>query len=347
MRFPILTAALALSVTTAMLSHSSHAQPLERDASAEEIARLNKADELNKQGAEAAKKEEWQTALKLLREAWQLKKAYDIAGSLAGAERQLGMWAEAATHMRYARTHMPTDSSAASRKKADKLMKVMQGHVITLNLSCKVPGATVTSNGRELGITPLSEPIFVTPGATVVIAREGYRPETVVVGSIAGSTQSIALDLKKPEPPKPPPPPPETPSGPGPDARLVAGIAVGVGALAGFGVGIAGTMMADKDADEVAALQTGNAQSCFSQNAGRCNELVSAAEAHDDNQSLAAGGYVAGTVLAGLSAGLLVWWATDDTEEADEGKEAPAKDAFLVVPMVDEHGAGLMMMGAW
>jgi hypothetical protein len=71
-----------------------------------------------------------------------------------------------------------------------------------VKVSSTPPGATVTVNGRSLGVTPTTVKVPAFEASTLAIAKDGYAPETEKVAPKASGT-AVHTVLKKLDPRKP------------------------------------------------------------------------------------------------------------------------------------------------
>src|ERR1700678_2908811 len=95
---PLLLVALSLASTT--VAAPARAQRPSTIIEQDRVAG-DRADELFRSGNVLAKKDRWTEAEPLFREAWTLKRSYDIAGNLGIAEAALGRWCDAAEHLSF------------------------------------------------------------------------------------------------------------------------------------------------------------------------------------------------------------------------------------------------------
>lgn len=303
-------------------------------------ALTDQARALHVEGVEHFRRGDYPKAYAAFSAAWGVKKHYQIAGALGACELKVGKPRDAAEHLHYFLEHFPAEGDAGERSKTRALLNEAKSKIVQLTIKVSPADATITVNGRQ---AQNDKPGFYEPGSCEVHANKyDYESTTATHPCEAGTARTITLALKPAAVQQPAPQPqPVVPSA-GPDARLVAGIAVGVGALAGIAMGIGTTVVAAGHADEARMLSSDVDHACFPPASGaHCAELADAAAAHDRNRDLATGGFVAGGVLAGASAGLLLWWALA------EEPESSAPVAVTVLPAWSPRHTGLILRGAW
>lgn len=130
----------------------------------------------------------------LLRAAWQLEKAYDIAGNLGYVELTNGKPRDAADHLRFCLETLPPAEGTKQRDRVQRRFDEARRLVAALRISVDAPGAEVSIDGAPVGISPLAAEVFVDPGDRVVTARlAGYNAEPAIVAARAGATHDVTL----------------------------------------------------------------------------------------------------------------------------------------------------------
>ena len=141
--------------------------------------------------------EDWEGARRTLLEIWGRAPAYDIAGSLAQLEHQLGHRAAAARYAAYAVAHLPI------HEKPDRLRAFIQGLkavIGTVHVSVTGSPADVVVDGDKIGTAPLVIETFVEPGKHSIEASAGARVITKTFEVAEGAEATIELDVPPPEP---------------------------------------------------------------------------------------------------------------------------------------------------
>jgi hypothetical protein len=218
-------------IATTLVPASAVAQTA--GAAAHDQAASDRADDLVKRAVALVKKDRHGEAEPLLREAWGLKRSYDIAGNLGLVEAELGRWREAAEHLRFAMNSFPTSGKPEHRKLLDKTFARVSGQVAPLTIRVNIDGAEVLVDGASVGTSPLRDSVFVEPGSRAVEARRpGYLPVRLVVSATGGAPESVDLALRTQ-----PPAPAMDAKGPSPSARrailITGGVTAGAALVAG------------------------------------------------------------------------------------------------------------------
>ena len=178
-----------------------------------------KGDTLVKQKKPDDAKQQWENAVIAYNKALEAGLDVVIWAELAAVEDKLGM-PEAVKHYKLALA-VPNLKPAVQKQLAAKLDDLLtKVGIVTLTI---VPDdTTVTIGDKELGMSPLKEPLVLLPGTyTVQFTATGYEPRQAELKVEAGSESERKIELeakkpiietveKEPEPP-PPPPKPETP----------------------------------------------------------------------------------------------------------------------------------------
>lgn len=139
-------------------------------------------------------------ALRVFQQAFALGRDGRVLAQIAFAEQAMGRWADAYLHLTASLAERADPWVEEHRALlASELQKVAQS-VGRLDVRTNVAVAKLTVDGKEVGITPLSEPLIVTAGSVVVSAQaSGYLPTTRHVTIYAGALSRTELVLV-PEP---------------------------------------------------------------------------------------------------------------------------------------------------
>ncbi len=266
-------------------------------------------------GNRAFKEGRFAEAEKAYREAFAVKKGYDIAGNLGAAELAQGKLREAAQHLAFTLRMFPITGEPALRAQMAKAYEECRQGVAALHIDASVRGAAILVDGAPAGETPLLNDVFVEPGEHVVEARlDGYAGATRRVVAQKGAAVDVKLDLS-PVPPLPRPAPPQEPV---PPIRrsLAPGLGLVAAAVVGLGGGVAFfSLSASKRADaaSLAASIVGPAphHGCVSAaanyDAGSCPTLASTLHSDDTYHDVAVGSVLVGSVAAVGAAAYFLW----------------------------------------
>ena len=220
-----------------------------RAAWADEDRRAQAADHYTR-GMELAEQGLYAAALEQFRAAYQKSPHFAVLYNIGQAQMALGRPIEAIEALtRYLRDG--ADQVPLSRREqVQAQVSLLESRLAELSVTTDRPGAEVSVDGREVGKTPLYQPIRMAAGThTVSIAMEGITPLVQKVDLREGERQALAfvipigvapkaaqtdpaVSVIAPPIPPPPPPPPR-------DLRKLAYASAAVGVLTGaaaFGI---------------------------------------------------------------------------------------------------------------
>jgi len=163
------------------------------------LAQAPRADELFREGNRAFAAGDARGAYQAYREAWSLRKSFDIACNLGRTEAELSLSRDAAEHLDYCIRTYPASSREELRQaylRFQELFTEVRARVAALRLETKPQGAEVSVDGVTYGTTPREAEVFVDPGQHRVRAElVGFRPEERVVEVAAGATLAVGFSL--------------------------------------------------------------------------------------------------------------------------------------------------------
>lgn len=163
------------------------------------LADAPRADELFREGNRAFAAGDARAAYQAYREAWSLRKSFDIACNLGRTEAELSLSRDAAEHLDYCIRTYPASSREDLRQayqRFQELFAEVRARVAALRLETKPQGAEVSVDGVTYGTTPREADVFVDPGQHRVRAElVGFRPEERVVDVAAGATLAVGFSL--------------------------------------------------------------------------------------------------------------------------------------------------------
>jgi hypothetical protein len=182
---------LALSFAVpALLAASAWATP----AAAKQAPLPDAADTHFQRGTELAEKGLAPEAEVEFEKAWELRKAWDIAGNLGLVEAAQGKWEEAAEHMHYALQHIGGLATPEQKKGLQERYDNVRGRVAMVTVRANVP-ASVSIGTRTLSS---SDAVFLSEGThSLEIAAEGHEMQRVEVRVAKGETKEVTVELKK------------------------------------------------------------------------------------------------------------------------------------------------------
>jgi hypothetical protein len=273
------------------------------------------------------------------REAWALKKGYDVAGNLGAAELAQGKTREAAEHFAFTLRLFPLTGDPALRERMHKALADCRKGVGALRIQIDPSGAEVFVDGVARGVAPLVDEVFVEPGEHLVEARlAGYAVGHDRVSVGAGAGENLTLLLR----PLPTPHPPAATLPPAPRRSLVPAVALGGAAATAFGLGavLLGFSAARRtDAASVREAIRTDGGSCVpgagNFDGGRCPTLGGKLRADDTLHDAGVGAFITGAVVAAGAAAYLFWPAP----RGASGRE------LRVGPTFGDKGGGVILSG--
>ncbi|MCC6559591.1 MAG: PEGA domain-containing protein [Polyangiaceae bacterium] len=334
----VVSAALLVSLPAGAEEHAAPAAPPASDASAGA-----RADELVGRANKLAKQDRWAEAEPLFREAWTLKRSYDIAGNLGLAESALGKPRLAAAHLSFAASTFPVNGKPEHRALIEQALAKVRAQVGAVVIEISEPGAQVLVDGEAVGTSPLAGEVFLDPGAHTIEARlAGFAGVSQQVEAAPGSSRRVALVLERSAaPPSAAPARPPEPEG---RARPGVGwiVAGGVLAAGALGAGLGLTVAANGKGAEARRIGEGifSPSACHPSAAQvdtRCDDLQDALSARNTLSDAAVVGFVAGGALALGTLGLGAWVLSAPEE----------RFALRALPAVGSGEGGVVMVGRW
>lgn len=343
-----LLTALLLAFATLAPRTARAADPAEKTVEAHALT--DKAAALYDEGVVAFRKSRWAEARASFLAAWALKQHWQIAANLADCEMQLGRFREAAEHAAYYVKNAPADRAA----RAAKLLTDASTKIATVRIDAQPEGAEVLIDGQSVGRAPMSEPVFLEPGARTLTARvPGRRDAVRTLTLVAGREEKVLLQVEPPGVLGPSVPPTGSSSSPPPakplstpPRSLVPGVVmagVGVAALAaGAGFLVSATSQgatADEQGQAILKAHKSCVSGANNYDSTACETLHSTASSATTKNHVGVGLVAGGAVVA---AGALVYFLFP------EPKSAPPRDRTVqVVPTASSTGAGLILTGAF
>lgn len=275
------------------------------------------------------------------REAFALKKGYDIAGNLGAAELAQGKLREGAQHLAFTLRLFPLTGDPTLREQMTRAFEQCRQGVGALRIKAAVPGAAVLVDGAPQGEAPLADDVFVDPGEHVIEARlPGFTGSPRRVTVDRGGSVEVDLPLAPvPQKASPPPPPPVKRRSLIGGLGLAAVAAVGLGGGAAF-MGLSASRRSDARAQGAVIL--GHGGSCIagagSYDTARCPTLQSTLRADDTFHDVGVGALVLGSAAA---LGTIAYFVWPQRAPTTTGK------TFRVTPVVGAGDGGLLFSGSF
>jgi hypothetical protein len=299
-----------------------------------------------KVGNAAFKAGDFAGAEKAYREAFAVKRGYDIAGNLGTAELAQGKLREAAQHLAFTLRLFPITGDPGVREQMWKAFEQCRQGVGAVRVKLDVKGAQVLVDGAPVGEAPLLDAVYVDPGEHVVEARlDGYTggaPQRVAVDK--GAEAEVTLVLT-------PAPRVKTVVREVPVKRrsLAPGLALAGVAAVGLVGGAALLSISASDHSNAGTLSgtiRGGHKSCIT-GAGNyatadCATLNDDLNHYVTLHNAAVGAFVAGSVMAVGTAVYFLW-----PVKRAPADRPPTTGVTRVVPAVGPGTGGLVVSGAF
>lgn len=163
-------------------------------ATADEAASVAMARDRFAEGVEFFDAERFEEARAAFLQAYALKPHPALLLNIGQSELRAGRYADAASRFSEYLATTPADASP-ERLSAERGLAESRRHVAELRPTVNVAGAELFVDERRLGHTPLTTPIFVTPGRHRVRAERGHERAETVVEARAASVHDVPLEL--------------------------------------------------------------------------------------------------------------------------------------------------------
>jgi hypothetical protein len=152
-------------------------------------------------GLELAGAGVYEAALQMFNEAYALSPQFPVLYNIGEAQAALGRYPEAietfSEYLRDGQERIPRQR----RQQVKALIALLTSRLADVSITADRPDARITIDGREVGSTPLPEPVRVAPGThTISAAADGAPPLVKVVTLREAEHQTLALVLPAPSP---------------------------------------------------------------------------------------------------------------------------------------------------
>lgn len=283
----------------------------------------DRARDLYNEGRDLYAKQQWEKAHAAFRAAAGVKKHWQIAAMLGHCEVRLGRYRDAAEHLAWALRTGGKNPNTQELNAMQIAFDRSREQVASMIVQVDVEGAEVLVDNTPVGVSPLLDPVFVTPGRHRFEARtSGRTPVSTSADLEAGASQMLGLRFadgaaqlqKGPQPGPSPRPEPDT----GVQPRTIALITgAGLTAIAlGVGVGYAFKKgSADDDAKSLlasAAQENGPSPCTQPQGAavGTCASVRDANDRRNRARDIEIAGFASFVVFGAATVAAGVLWPT-------------------------------------
>lgn len=243
--------------------------------------------------------------------------------------------------------HTTDEGSIEDRARMVESLKKAEAHLERVTVEVNVEGAAIQIGGVELGASPLPFAWYLEPGAyDVRVTKPGFVAFTATRLARAGSAQHLRIHLKPIEaaPPVEPPravePQPVADAGRGPNPWVIA--AGSVLTAGGLASGLTLSFFAADNADKAERIRASLGGIGCSQPSAACEELRSAARAHDRQQVWSTVSFALGAA-AGVSTIVYALLASS----GGGASAPPASGASTVGLAIDPSGPRLTLDGSF
>ena len=323
----LLAVCAALAVPALASVPRAAAQPTAQGGPAQvDAAALAKQRDLFQQANKLWDEGKFPQAEALYKQAWAMKKSYDVAGNYGNLLADMGKPRPAAELLSFALREFPAGGRPALRDALLKRLGEVTRLVGTLRIEVKQPEAEVFLDGQPVGKAPLTGDIYVDSGTHQIEARkQGFFPAQETIEIAKGKSLTVKLALREPQ---------------GPNKTIVyaGGGVAGAALIAGAVLTAIGATKKTDDLRSTALRQGGCPAFAEAQPAGACADLKAAI---NSKATLTTAGVY--TLVGGAAVGVatLVYGFVG-------GEKAPAASARLrVLPVVGGDGAGLVVGGTF
>jgi hypothetical protein len=285
---------------------------------------------LYNRGIEALKAKQWEKARDALLEAFKLQPLPQIAANLGYAEFMWGRFRDAAEHVSFF-LREGESISPKDRQENEKRLADAKARIGTVTVQVNVAGARVLMDAHDVGVSPLSVPLFVEPGSRVFEAqKDGLTTGRQTAEVTAGSAPVVALKLTPLGSPalNSQSPQQSDKGAPGgavivqsawPPSRIGV-VAVGAGLAAvgiGLGVGFSAAAASQNrgaiaEVDYLVVRTEVDKLICpRGYDEPRCQKFAEFARARDTYEIIATAGFVVGGVAAAGALVAALWWPSN------------------------------------
>lgn len=305
-----------LSITvTAAVARGTEAAPNTGAVSETPAQEQERIRELYRQGAAAFARKDAKKAYQNFLSAWEIRKSYDVAASLGQVELILHLDVDAANHLDFAVKNFPPQLSAEALSQVREAFDVARGRVGAIRLHVNTPNAEVRVDGKPVGKTPLTGPLYVESGPHTVAAVDGSDQVSTSVVLGAGTEQALTLNLV--HKPKVTPPEPQRPLPTHARHASTAPIIVGSAlAVVGAGVGVGFAIISGNKDDDARSLRKtipGDGACTGASPNARCSELRDTVEERGRARNISTAAFISAGAVAMLTG---VYWLAQSTQES-------------------------------
>jgi hypothetical protein len=325
-----------LTLVTALLLVGSAAPRIAQAEQPEPLAASGVNDSaylraLYKRAQTAFEASDYEQARGLFLQAWAIQPSAEMALSLGQVELELKRYRDCAEHLDYALRNIAPTVSESVVGMAKKALAESTAQLAVIRVTTHRGGAEISVDGKLVGTTPLSAPLFLEPGHHEIAAHFGNSSISRPVSVQAGQESSIALPLvmqtnRSGSPwangaPRATPVQPETKPATSEQRSIVPAIIGGATFLAGITTAVVFRMDSDSQfsqADKLRAQLAGSGCLGTKAAADNCAALMTASQNGDRSRNWSTAGLVVAT--GALLGSIAYWyWPTSGTNSTAQG----------------------------
>lgn len=170
-----------------------------------DVALAKSSKQLIEEGLNLRERGQDQRALQLFQEAYRKTPTAQALAQIALAEQALGRWVDAQLHLSEA---LQSKEAWIAQRSAplNRALQAIRDRLARVEVLGAPAGAKVLINGKQIGTLPLSAPIYVTAGSTLIELRaQGHRSSNRTIELKAGAFGRETIELLPLPKPSPPP----------------------------------------------------------------------------------------------------------------------------------------------
>lgn len=164
------------------------------------------------QGVALSNAADYAGALEQFRQAYAKSPNYAVLYNIGQAEAVLGHLLQAISALSRYLKDGGAEIPEPRREEVKAQLAALEARLAELTVTTEHTGAIVRVDGRDIGRTPLYEPIQLAPGRHVIILSDGDRSQTTTVEMREAERRTLTLTLPERPPPAAPPKAPAAPA---------------------------------------------------------------------------------------------------------------------------------------
>jgi hypothetical protein len=183
----VLSTVVATWLTT-MIAYGADTNPaftFDADDTTEQVR------ELFRKGSAQMVASDFEGAHQTLLEAWSIRQTSDVACALGQVELATKHFRDAAEHLNWSLSHFPPVESEKTLQQTRALLAQAKQHVAQVQVSASRDGAEIRIDGKPVGSSPLSAPLFLESGKHEISGWLGQERASRVIVADSGKEYAI------------------------------------------------------------------------------------------------------------------------------------------------------------